>query len=134
MTPGILNGLYVSSYVFLGHMPDNLTCVIPTLTQAYWTNDEIKNISTRLNEGKCVIKQQVLMYATSFRLVTDKCKIRDWNYTLLREHTFESAYQYITTIDMPSEIPCRRSEENFFLYDNQDLSIVPEVCVQRTDR
>lgn len=130
MTPGILNGLYVSSYVFLGHMPENLTCVIPTLTQAYWTHDEIKNISTRLKKLVLSDKQVLTLpiYSHSFRLVTDKCKIRNWNYTLLSEHTFESAYQYVTTIDMPSEIPCRRSEENFFLYDNEGLSIVSEVC------
>ncbi|KAG4075715.1 hypothetical protein HA402_003540 [Bradysia odoriphaga] len=106
MTPGILNGLYVSSYVFLGHMPNNLTCVIPSLTEAYWSHEEIKNISTRL--------------------VTDKCKIRNWNYTLLSELTFESAYQYATAADLPSEIPCRKSEENFFAYDNDGLSIVAE--------
>lgn len=50
MSVGILNGLYVSSYVFLGHMPNNLTCVIPSLNDAYWSHDEIKNISTRLND------------------------------------------------------------------------------------
>ncbi|KAJ6637384.1 Solute carrier family 22 member 16 [Pseudolycoriella hygida] len=106
MTPGILNGLYVSSYVFLGHMPDDLTCVIPVLSQAYWTYDEMKNISTRS--------------------ITDKCKIRDWNYTLLSEHNFESASQYITTIDLPAEIPCKRYEGNYFFYGNEGLSIVPE--------
>lgn len=67
-----------------------------------------------------------------FRLVTDKCKIRNWNYTLLSEYNFENAYQYTTTLELPSEIPCRKYEENFFFYDNEGLSIVPEVCTTLT--
>lgn len=137
MTPGILNGLYVSSYVFLGHMPENLTCVIPKLTQAYWSYDEIKNISTRLlrasyYEAHQTDKQVLKLFL--FRLVADKCKIRNWNYTLLSEYNFDNAYQYIATIELPSEIPCKKNEENFFYYDNEGLSIVPEVCTKFTKR
>lgn len=46
MAPGILNGLHVSSYVFLGDTPTNLTCVIPTLQQANWGLNEIHEISS----------------------------------------------------------------------------------------
>lgn len=46
MTPGILNGLHVSSYVFLGETPSNLTCVIPQL-KAHWDIDEMHRIASK---------------------------------------------------------------------------------------
>lgn len=44
MAPGILNGLHVSSYVFLGETPTNLTCVIP---QLHWDLDEMHQIASK---------------------------------------------------------------------------------------
>lgn len=44
--PNILNGFHVSSYVFLGEMPDNYWCDIPVLSNASWTQDQILHIST----------------------------------------------------------------------------------------
>lgn len=46
MAPGILNGLHVSSYVFLGETPANLSCVIPQL-RPHWDLDEIHQIATK---------------------------------------------------------------------------------------
>lgn len=47
MAPGILNGLHVSSYVFLGEAPKNLTCVIPQLQTAQWSLDQMQQITSK---------------------------------------------------------------------------------------
>lgn len=44
--PNILNGFHVSSYVFLGKMPDSYWCGIPALTNTSWTHEELIHIST----------------------------------------------------------------------------------------
>lgn len=46
LTPNIFNGFHVNSYVFLATPPKNYYCLIPGLSSAGWTNDEIRNIST----------------------------------------------------------------------------------------
>lgn len=62
-----------------------------------------------------------------FRLVTNKCNIRNWNYTQLGEMSYENASVYLQGMEMVDEVPCWSMESNRFAYDNDGLSIVPEV-------
>lgn len=61
------------------------------------------------------------------RLVSNKCNIRNWNYTQLGEMSFEDASIHLQGMEMADEIPCWSKESNRFAYDNDGLSIVPEV-------
>lgn len=45
VTPNILNGFHVSSYVFLGQ-PKDFWCSVPDLTNSSWTDDQIRAISS----------------------------------------------------------------------------------------
>lgn len=44
--PNILNGFHVSSYVFVGRMPDEYWCEVTALRDANWTRDNVITIST----------------------------------------------------------------------------------------
>lgn len=61
------------------------------------------------------------------RLVTNKCNIRNWNYTQLGEMSYAEASVYLQGLDMVDEIPCWSMETNRFAYDNDGLSLVSEV-------
>lgn len=61
------------------------------------------------------------------RLVTNKCNIRNWNYTQLGEMSYEDASVHLQGIEMVEEISCWSKESNYFAYDNDGFSIVPEV-------
>lgn len=67
------------------------------------------------------------------RLVANKCNIRNWNYTQLGEMSYEDASVHLQGMEMVGEVPCWSKEDNRFAYDNDGLSIVPEVinCILR---
>lgn len=44
--PNIVNGFHVSSYVFVGRMPDQYWCDVPALRNASWSTDNIIAITT----------------------------------------------------------------------------------------
>lgn len=46
VTPNILNGFHVSSYVFLGQLPDEHWCVIPELMDSNYTENQMRTISS----------------------------------------------------------------------------------------
>ncbi|XP_055630552.1 organic cation transporter protein isoform X2 [Toxorhynchites rutilus septentrionalis] len=110
LTPNILNGFHVSSYVFLGQLPENYYCVVPNLLQSGWTHDEIRNISTNSGIAK-----------------NGTCTILNWDYNRLAGMNYRDAQQYLSGQPKPSEVSCLGSP-GFELYYEQKpgYSIVPE--------
>lgn len=45
VTPNILNGFHVASYVFLGQPPKDHWCVIPDLINSNWSDSQMRTIS-----------------------------------------------------------------------------------------
>ncbi|XP_055585439.1 organic cation transporter protein [Uranotaenia lowii] len=110
LTPNILNGFHVSSYVFLGQMPQNYYCVVPELLQKGWSHDEIRNIST-LNG----ITQN------------GTCRILNWNYDELAPMNYTEAVTFLAGKPNPEEVSCLRTAGFEMYYDQQPgASIVPE--------
>lgn len=46
VTPNILNGFHVSSYVFLGQLPTEHWCVIPELMSSNYSMNQMRNLSS----------------------------------------------------------------------------------------
>lgn len=110
LTPNILNGFHVSSYVFLGQMPENYYCVVPSLLQRGWTHDEIRNISTDGGITK-----------------NGTCSLLNWDYDRLGAMNYQEALAYVADQPPPGEVSCLR-QPGFEMYYHQPegASIVPE--------
>uniref|UniRef100_A0A1B0CRA0 Putative organic cation transporter protein n=1 Tax=Lutzomyia longipalpis TaxID=7200 RepID=A0A1B0CRA0_LUTLO len=110
VTPNILNGFHVSSYVFLGALPESYYCVVPELLAAGWTPEQMRNISTPGNT-----------------LPAHSCGILNWNYTQLSQMDFEEAFHYVQDLTQPDTVSCRQHPENYYHYEQDEgVSIVPE--------
>lgn len=46
--PNIVNGFHVSSYVFVGKVPEFFWCEIPALSNTSWTHNEMLHITSKL--------------------------------------------------------------------------------------
>ncbi|GAB0091497.1 organic cation transporter protein [Sergentomyia squamirostris] len=121
VTPNILNGFHVSSYVFLGALPDSYHCQVPELLDAGWTVEQMRNITA---PGGTVEDQS--------------CGIVNWNYTKLSRMDFEEAFYYTQENSRPATVPCRSHPNNYYYYDQEEgVSIVPEwdlVCENKVWR
>lgn len=128
MTPAILNGMHMYAYVFIGKIPENVTCVIPSLIDANWSYDDIKQISTRYTNGVMTI-YTIPINKQLFREIENKCNIYNWNYTMLSTKSYSEALDYINTTPLPSQIPCKSVDDYYFYYETRDEtdSFVPEV-------
>lgn len=106
LTPSILNGFHASSYVFLGQMPDDYWCTIPELiTKGNWTKQQMINITS----------------------TESKCRIYDYDYSLLSQMSFDDALQVISSSPKPPKIRCTEKYNSFIEYDQKPgISIVPE--------
>ncbi|XP_058450230.1 organic cation transporter protein [Malaya genurostris] len=110
LTPNILNGFHVSSYVFLGKMPENYYCLIPSLQQNGWTHDEIRNISTVRGLEK-----------------NGTCTVYNWDYAYLAEMNYRNALDYIAERPRPEQVPCLGTPGFEMYYEQKPgASIVPE--------
>lgn len=132
MTPGILNGLHISSYVFLGHPPDHLVCVVAALNDGtngtIWNYDQIANISMRYIWIHSSLFWIIYFAFFFIRDVTNKCHIRNFDYAELRSMGFENAFEHVQNMSkLPQEVSCLSMDGNRFYYDNYGYSIVPEV-------
>lgn len=106
--PNILNGYQVSSYVFLGQMPDSYWCATTDLSQTNWSPDEIRNITTGGFAGKI-----------------DNCNILNLEYNQLSHLTFDEALNY--TNEQTEIVSCSSKSNSYYVYDQEpDISIVPE--------
>ncbi|XP_055370812.1 organic cation transporter protein [Condylostylus longicornis] len=119
VTPNILNGFHVSSYVFLGHIPEEVHCSVDVLRDANWTTSQIRNI-------------------TEYKLNTKGCTIWNYDYVKLVEMGYEEAFQYIKTHET-QEVSCRSKNGTKFEYDHEmgativaEWDLVCEKSVHRT--
>uniref|UniRef100_A0A182QZY2 Major facilitator superfamily (MFS) profile domain-containing protein n=1 Tax=Anopheles farauti TaxID=69004 RepID=A0A182QZY2_9DIPT len=113
LTPNILNGFHVSSYVFLGQLPKNYYCMVPELLEAGWSHEEIRNITS-----------------PSGSTVNGTCTIYGWNYGQLSELNYQDALSYTQSHPRPAELNClgtARANGWRMHYDQPEgVSIVPE--------
>uniref|UniRef100_A0A182X1Z4 Major facilitator superfamily (MFS) profile domain-containing protein n=1 Tax=Anopheles quadriannulatus TaxID=34691 RepID=A0A182X1Z4_ANOQN len=115
LTPNILNGFHVSSYVFLGQLPKNYYCMVPELLQAGWSHEEIRNITSPTGSTK-----------------NGTCTIYTWNYGQLSELNYNDALSYTQSHPPPAEVNCLATAGTgagswHMHYDQPDgVSIVPE--------
>uniref|UniRef100_A0A182RHY7 MFS domain-containing protein n=1 Tax=Anopheles funestus TaxID=62324 RepID=A0A182RHY7_ANOFN len=115
LTPNILNGFHVSSYVFLGQLPNNYYCMVPELLQAGWSHEEIRNITSPTGSTR-----------------NGTCTIYTWNYEQLSELNYNDALSYTQSHPPPAEVNClatgRRTGASWHMYYDQPegVSIVPE--------
>ncbi|KAG7213733.1 hypothetical protein KM043_002967 [Ampulex compressa] len=86
-SPGILNGFHVMVYVFYGHTPKHW-CSIPTLEDANWTPEQIRNVSSPRPEE------------------WSNCEYYDVDYERLRRMGYEKAFQKVSEEERPSTLRC----------------------------
>ncbi|XP_053679431.1 organic cation transporter protein [Anopheles nili] len=113
LTPNILNGFHVSSYVFLGQLPQNYYCMVPELVQAGWSHDEIRSITSPTGTAK-----------------NGTCTIYTWNYGQLSALNYKDALSYTQSHPPPAEVNCLATANSggwHMHYDQPEgVSIVPE--------
>ncbi|XP_058057434.1 organic cation transporter protein [Anopheles bellator] len=111
LTPNILNGFHVSSYVFLGQLPKNYYCMVPRLLESGWSHEEIRNITAPSGTAK-----------------NGTCTIYAWNYDQLSELNYHDALSYTQSHPQPEEVNClSEGASTEMFYDQPDgVSIVPE--------
>ncbi|KFB42101.1 AGAP003303-PA-like protein [Anopheles sinensis] len=113
LTPNILNGFHVSSYVFLGQQPNNYYCMVPALLQAGWSHEEIRNITAPTGSAR-----------------NGTCTILAWNYLQLSNLNYRDALSYTQSHPRPTELDClsTASANGWHMYYDQPdgVSIVPE--------
>lgn len=117
VTPNILNGFHVSSYVFLGHLPEDMWCEVPALKESNWTSEQKQWISRGSNNSKCTVY--------------------DWNYKDLRDMPFEDAKQFVDTNSKPNEIACNSLSGYSYNYIDGVSTFVPDwelVCDKAVHR
>lgn len=117
VTPNILNGFHVSSYVLIGHVPEKMWCDVNDLKDANWTPEQIKSI-------------------TESDLSSNGCTIRNWDYARLAKMPYNMAWNYTKSISKPEEISCTAKGRYEFSEPEttfvRDWQLVCEKSVQRT--
>ncbi|XP_014260538.1 organic cation transporter protein isoform X1 [Cimex lectularius] len=93
-SPGILNSMHITSYVFLADNPV-VWCHVPELTNSNWTSEQIRNISS-LDTTK-----------------EENCYMYDWNYTLFSAIGYEESLNFISgQKNRPDKIKCTSYDYN----------------------
>lgn len=117
VTPNILNGFHVSSYVLIGHVPEKMWCEVNDLKDTNWTPEQIKSI-------------------TETDLTSNGCTIRNWDYARLSKMPYNMAWNYTREVSKPEEISCTvkghyefSEAETTFV---RDWQLVCDKSVQRT--
>lgn len=117
VTPNILNGFHVSSYVLIGHVPEKMWCEVNDLKYTNWTPEQIKSI-------------------TETDLTSNGCTIRNWDYARLSKMPYNMAWNYTREVSKPEEISCTvkghyefSEAETTFV---RDWQLVCDKSVQRT--
>jgi hypothetical protein len=126
ITPNIINGFHISSYVFLSKMPEEYYCTVQTLLNKNWEMEQIREIAIPggLN-------------------VSQSCDVYAWDYDKLSDLTFDQAKYYLTGKEKPKVKSCLEmkyetdDEYSFHYEQKKDVSFVPEynlVCERKTLR
>lgn len=114
ITPNIINGFHISSYVFLSKVPETYFCVVPALNHRNWSYEQIREIAVPdgLN-------------------VNQSCDVYKWDYDKLADLSFEQAKIYLQKQTKPEKKSCFEMKEldddyAFHYEQEKDLSFVPE--------
>lgn len=125
ITPNIINGFHISSYVFLSKVPESYFCLVPALNHKNYSNEQIREIAV---PGGLNISQS--------------CEVYKWDYEKLADLTFEQAKFYIKDKAKPEVKTCfemKETDDDYaFHYDQApEVSFVPEwnlVCERKAMR
>ncbi|XP_031618292.1 organic cation transporter protein isoform X1 [Contarinia nasturtii] len=98
VTPNILNGFHVSSYVFLGQPPKDYWCDINELKNSNFSDHQKRTISST-NNG-----------------LGDGCKILNWDYSYLSSMSYDDAVSYTQSHPKPDAISCLDKPNNGYYY------------------
>lgn len=112
VTPNILNGFHLNSYIFLAKDPSYHFCMVDLIKDNDWTDDQYRNFTQVKGLEE-----------------TRGCSIINYNYTQFRTMTYEEASLIAAAIDpRPEEVPCKMNDpNNFYKYNQTDgESIVSE--------
>lgn len=114
ITPNIINGFHVSSYVFLSKVPKEFFCVVPQLNHKNWSLEQIREIA--IPGGWNTSKS---------------CNVYAWDYDKIADLTFEQAKIYLKDKDKPKTASCFDMKEidddySFHYEQDKDVSFVPE--------
>lgn len=117
VTPNILNGFHVSSYVLIGHIPEKMWCEVNDLKSTNWTFEQIKAI-------------------TETDLTSNGCTIRNWEYAQIAKMPYDMALNYTRRVSKPEEISCTLKGHYEFSEPEttfvNDWQLVCDKSVQRT--
>lgn len=114
ITPNIINGFHISSYVFMSNEPQTYFCVVPALNHRNWSYEQIREIAV---PGGLKTSQS--------------CDVYEWKYEILADLSFEQAKTYISNKTMPNKKSCfemKENDEDYAMHYEQekDFSFVPE--------
>lgn len=114
ITPNVINGFHISSYVFLSQVPETYFCLVPALHNKNWSYEQIREIA--IPEG--LTKNQT-------------CDVYTWNYDMIADLSFEQAKIYVGTQAKPEIKSCfqmKDVDDDYSIYYEQlpDVSFVPE--------
>jgi hypothetical protein len=114
ITPNIINGFHISSYVFMSTEPLTYFCLVPALNHRNWSYDQIREIAVPggLNTNQ-------------------SCEVYEWRYENFADLSFEQAKTYISKQPKPKTKSCFEMKEfdddyAFHFEQEKDVSIVPE--------
>lgn len=114
ITPNIINGFHISSYVFLSKVPESYFCLVPALHHKNWSTEQIREIAVPGGLSK-----------------NQSCAVYKWDYDKLADLSFEQARIYIDGKQKPDTKSCfdmKETDDDYaFHYEQEkDVSFVPE--------
>lgn len=112
VTPNILNGFHLNSYIFLAKDPSYHFCMIDVLKNNGWSEDQMRNftLANGLNE-------------------TRGCSVLNYDYSEFVNMSYKEASTIASNMEQrPGEVPCRINDpNNYYEYNQEDgESIVSE--------
>lgn len=114
VTPNIINGFHISSYVFLSKIPETFFCVVPALNHKNWSYEQIREIAIPGGLKK-----------------NQSCDVYKWDYEKIADLSFEQAKIYLQDKEKPKTVSCFDMKEidddyGFHYEQAKDVSFVPE--------
>lgn len=114
ITPNIINGFHISSYVFLSKVPETYFCVVPALNHKNWSYEQIREIAIPGGLDK-----------------PQNCDVYKWDYERLADLSFQQAKIYLEGKPKPEVKSCFEMKEldddyAFHYEQDKDVSFVPE--------
>lgn len=114
VTPNIINGFHISSYVFLSKIPETFFCVVPALNHKNWSYDQIREIAIPGGLSK-----------------NQSCDVYKWDYEKIADLSYEQAKIYLQDKEKPKTVSCFDMKEidddyGFHYEQPKDVSFVPE--------